>query len=59
MHYSDIDSRDIGYPVDKYNFPKPHKVNNRYKREYPENIKSSDHITDNDDSYEDEEYERV
>ena len=39
--------------------PKPHKVNNRYKRKYSENIKSSDHITDSDDSYEDEEYERV
>lgn len=59
MHYSNIDNHDIDYPIDNYNFSNKHKVNNRYKRKYPENIKSSDHITDNDDSYEDEEYERV
>ena len=58
MYYNNNNS-DVDYPIDNYNFSSKHKVNNRYKREYPENMKNSDHITDKDDSYEDEEYERV
>lgn len=55
MYYSNIDNHDIDYPIDNYNF-KRKKSNNSFKREYPENMSNSDHITDKDDSYEDEEY---
>lgn len=48
---------DVDYAIDSYNFQtKRKKFHNPYEKEYPENMNSSDHITDKDDSYEDEEY---